>query len=348
MTIVGLMADPGLPETIARAIAKDLSTYLSENLEAPSSEQAWEVQVARGTLPITGSGMVPLLEHAERIQKEQSWDYLFYLLDLPQWHDDQPILSHVSAKPAAALISIPALGARQVRKRTKEVLLLLIRTMGDPHTDPVSHVKQPVRWVACDEKDTWYVVAPGRRNRFRLLAEMVRSNRPGRLLTALSASLAAAVATGAFGIFYASVWNMANESSVLRLAFTSTLSIVTFSFWLILKNQLWERAKEAPRDRNNRDNLATAFTVGISVLLLYIALYLVLFVGALIVITPTYLQAEMGHDISIVDYLRLTWLAASLGTFAGALGSNFDGNADIERATYSRRVHHRRKKQEEL
>lgn len=83
-------------------------------------------------------------------------------------------------------------------------------------------------------------------------------------------------------------------------------------------------------------------------LLLYIALYLVLFVGALIVITPTYLQAEMGHDISIVDYLRLTWLAASLGTFAGALGSNFDGNADIERATYSRRVHHRRKKQEEL
>src|SRR5690625_2917307 len=85
------MADPGLPETIANSIADDLVHYLSENLDTPNGEQEWKVRVAQGTLPTTENRMVPLLDHAEQIQESNGWDYLFYLLDLPQWHDDQPM-----------------------------------------------------------------------------------------------------------------------------------------------------------------------------------------------------------------------------------------------------------------
>jgi len=337
------MADPGLPEAIAHEIAETLANHLRKSSHPPGEEHQWKVQVARDTLPTTDSGMVPLLDHAERIQEENDWDYLFYLLDLPQWHNGQPLLSYMSSKPAAALISIPALGARQLHKRTEDVVLLLMRAMSDQNVATSDYVRQAVQWVGTDNKGKWCVVAPGRKNRFRLLAGMVRNNRPGRLLGALSASLAAAVATGAFGIFYASVWEMADESSVLRLAFTSLLSVATLTFWLIFNNRLWEKSNtKGFRNEHSRDNLATVFTVGISVVALYLALYTVLFIGALILVTPTYLEAQMGHEVSLADYLRLTWLAASLGTFAGALGSNFDGNADIERATYSRRVHYRR------
>ncbi|MBG6216265.1 hypothetical protein IWX75_000702 [Arthrobacter sp. CAN_A6] len=38
-------------------------------------------------------------------------------------------------------------------------------------------------------------------------------------------------------------------------------------------------------------------------------------------------------------YLNLSWLAASMGITAGALGSNFDGDQAVREATYSRREH---------
>lgn len=343
MGTIGLMADPGVPEAIARSIADNLANYLSKNLQPTGDEQDWNVQVARGTLPITAEGMIPLLDHAQNIQKDRDWDFTFYLLDLPQWHEEEPLLSFASSAPAAALISIPALGARQLRKRTQNVILLLIKTMRGRDAASTRHIQQRVKWIESDDKDKWYVLAPGRKNRLRLLAGMVRSNRPGRLLSVLSNSLAAAVATGAFGVFYASLWNLADELSPLRHVFIGVLAMGLFTTWLIVDNHLWnKRPSGADGQQDRRDNLVTILTVGISVTSLYLALFLALLIGAVIIIAPTYLETELDSKINIFDYVRLAWLAASLGTFAGALGSKFDADADIESATYSRRVYHRR------
>ena len=38
-----------------------------------------------------------------------------------------------------------------------------------------------------------------------------------------------------------------------------------------------------------------------------------------------------------MNYVDIAWLAASMGTVAGSLGSNFDSEADIRRLTQGRR-----------
>lgn len=173
---------------------------------------------------------------------------------------------------------------------------------------------------------------------------MVHSNRPERLLSALSTSIAAAAATGAFGIFYPSIWNMADALHPLRLTMISVLAVTALSAWLIMRNGLWNKVRHPSEHREAlRDNTATILTVTLSVALMYVVLYIVILCGALAVISRDYLQSQLGHPVSVLDYAQLSWLATSFGTIAGALGSNFDSNTLIREATYSKREHERRK-----
>ena len=88
-------------------------------------------------------------------------------------------------------------------------------------------------------------------------------------------------------------------------------------------------------------NVLTVLTVVIGALIVYGMLYLILFIGALAVIESGYLASQLGHGVDVTDYLDLVWLAASLGMVAGALGSSFDDEDAIRRATYSRRENER-------
>ncbi|MGY1583225.1 hypothetical protein [Streptomyces sp. MN13] len=53
----------------------------------------------------------------------------------------------------------------------------------------------------------------GLRGHLRLLLGPVRANRPWRLVPHLASASAAAAATAAFGLFYSSIWNMADALS---------------------------------------------------------------------------------------------------------------------------------------
>ncbi len=128
-----------------------------------------------------------------------------------------------------------------------------------------------------------------------------------------------------------------------RLAMISVVVTAALSGWLVVHNGLWNRIRgaDAP-DHALRDNASTVITVWLSVALMYVLLWVLLFLVGLAVIEAGYLQSQLGHAVNLLDYLHLSWLAASLGTLAGALGSNFDSDAAIREATYSRREHQRR------
>ena len=345
---VGLMADPGLPEKVARAIAEDLARDLRRDADAGAH---WEVEVSRETLPLTRKGEVPLLEHAAVLRNRRDWDFVVYLTDLPRSHGGDPMLCEVSAGAAAALVSLPALGIARLQVRIRALLVTLIRSVldGTEHHPSEEAVRRSVghrklrRVPPADGEDASYIVLPGAPNRMRLLSGMVRSNRPGRLLTALSSSIAAAVATGAFGIFYATIWSMADALPAVRLTAISAVVVSALGAWLIVHNGLWNRPRNDPDPwRARLDNAATVITVWLSVALMYLVLWAGLFVIGLAVVEAGYLHSQLGRPVSFLDYVRLSWLAASLGTLAGALGSNFDSDEAIREATYSKREHQRR------
>lgn len=190
----------------------------------------------------------------------------------------------------------------------------------------------------------------------RLWAGMVRNNRPGRLLTALSTCIATAAAAGAFGIFYSSIWNMSDVLPTRRLVLISLVAVLTLSTWLIMRNNLWTRRSSIEQsggpgvgvgtatNQAALDNASTIATVVSSVVLMYGVIFSVLFVGAYAIVDSGYLEAQLGHPVGPGDYATLSWLAASLGTMAGSLGSNFDSDSAIREATYSRRAWQRQQR----
>ncbi|WP_298585558.1 hypothetical protein [uncultured Kocuria sp.] len=346
--IVGVLADPGLPEKVARRVAENLPRALSEHT---GPDVSWAVEVSRETLPLTADGDIPLLDKAGGLRAEHGWDYVVYLTDLPRAHQGDPLLCEVGAAAAAALVSLPALGADHFSRKACGLLVALVGALRDGVEGHISTAavhealgRRAVRRVSpAGDGDVSYLVLPGRMNQVRLLTGMVLSNRPGRLLPALASCVAAAAATGAFGIFYASIWSMSDALSPARLAMISVVVTGALSGWLIFHNGLWNRSPQDDEPwRAGSDNASTVITVWLSVALMYVLLWTMLFLVGLAVIEAGYLESQLGHPVTLLDYLDLSWLAASLGTLAGALGSNFDSDEAIREATYSRREHQRR------
>lgn len=358
------MADPGLPERLARHLGQDLGEVLNGVPSVGGSGQAaqWDVQVSQQKLPLDSDGRIPLMSRAEGLLAANEWDFVVYLTDLPRSHDHQTLLSESDSSVRAMMVSLPALGWFRVKNRLLHEVVQVMTSLavthsgaddsansaaGDRNSPSSGGVRNALESGEADqshkEEGPAYQTVPGRRGRRRLLGGMVRNNGPGRLAGSLTSASAAAMATGAFGIFYASVWNMADSSSTLRLSLISVFAVLALTGWLIIYNGLWStKPAEADRTPAPLDNAATVITVLLSVAVMYAGLYLAVLLGSLAIISGHYMQAQLGHPVSIVEYANLSWLSASLGMLAGALGSNFDGDTAVRRATYGGREQERR------
>lgn len=67
---VGLMADPGLPEKLARSVAEDLPRALSEH---SGPDVSWEVEASRETPPLTFQGKSRCGTVVEAILGRYAW-----------------------------------------------------------------------------------------------------------------------------------------------------------------------------------------------------------------------------------------------------------------------------------
>ncbi len=345
------MADPGLPMRIAKKISDDLGDKLSA--ETPNQ---WKVEVASERLPMDSDGDVPLFRHAPRLREAYNWDYFVYLTDLPLVRDREIMLCKVSAESQTAMVSLPSVGATRATKRVQAIVVALITAARTNfQSEAPEHRVQDVMghgvtFQQRESEDTSVrIYLSGLRHRFGLLAGTIKSNRPTRLLGALTNSIALGAATGAFGIFYGSIWELAEALSSLRLFFISLTVGALMAFWLILKNNLWAHPRDTgTRWQSRMENLATIATISIGVVLLYAVLFSVLFLLSLTVIDQGYLANELNHAVGLSEYFGLSWLSSSLGMLAGALGSNFNDPDSIREATYSKRVYQRRKLADEF
>ncbi|MBD2761379.1 hypothetical protein IEE92_02235 [Kocuria sp. cx-116] len=354
---IGLMADPGLPEVVARSVASSVARDLNRLDDSEPVE--WRVDVSRETFPLTAENEIPLLTHAPRLKCKNGWDYIVYLTDLPRSLDNNSLVCEADATGGTALISLPAFGALRIRSKTRHLLTRLLRSMDIDGSGRSSTAASPgglgrKRWRRIqhdNDRNNYDLVLAGPMSRPRLLAGMVRCNRPLGLLPALSSCMAAAVATGGFGIFYASIWNMSDALPPLRLAMISVFVVVAFSIWLIGHNGLWNPLKGAHSHmRSGLDNVATVITVGVGVTVMYLVIWALLLAATIAVVDIEYLTGDVGHSVNFTNYVDIAWLASALGMLGGALGSNFDSENAISEATYTRREHVRRqlaKKREE-
>lgn len=334
---VGLMADPGLAEKVADRVSETLASRLTEK-----SEERWSVETIQEQLPLDSEGMINLSDFAPAILDRYEWDYVFYLTDLPIFYDRQPVLCRTVAQSRGALIVLPALGALRLRLQVAELVVTLLQTLsGVTESIDAAAVGRDIKRNNMVHllPDSPVIVLRGPFNQFRMLSGMVRGNQPFQLPGAMSGFMTAGAATGAFGIFYSSIWALSEALHPLRLLVIGALAIVLLTGWLIFRNGLWNKR---PVTQARLDNVATVITVGVGVTLSYLTLFIGLLALSGVVIDTSFLEEQLGQSASFMNYLELSWLAAAMGTLAGALGSNFDSDDAIRQATYSKRWHERR------
>lgn len=161
----------------------------------------------------------------------------------------------------------------------------------------------PARYIGPVAEETdGHLALTGFRGRLRLLRGMVHANRPWRLMPHL-ASATAAAATAAFGIFYSSIWTMAEALPLWRLAVINVVAIAAMVAWLIAYNHLWDRPSWH-RDPGQAViyNASTVLALTIGVTCMYAMLYVLALLAAGAVIDTGYLRSKVGHPVGAGDY----------------------------------------------
>ncbi len=348
MVVVGLVAESDLPMQVLEKIAGGLERELADRVD---DRCAWQVKVSQEALPIDEEGNIPVVEHASTLQTRLECDQLIYVTDLPRLVAGAPLVAEISASARATLISAPAMGYALARRLHDTILQAVAEMTHDVvGTRPGRRGRvardrlQPVGQLPrTEEAGASHIKLTGARGHVRLLIGMVRSNRPWRLVPALSGATAAAAATGAFGIFYNSIWSMADSLSPWRLTGISLLAIAIMTIWLVAYNGLWERpGGPSPRRKELVYNASTMVTVAMAVTIMYLVLFLLILLGALAVIASDFMQQQLQQPVNLLNYVSLAWLSTSMGTVAGALGSSWDSDKDVRQATYSQREYERR------
>jgi hypothetical protein len=169
----------------------------------------------------------------------------------------------------------------------------------------------------------------------RLLAGMIRANQPARIITRLSRALAVSLGTAAYAMCSSSIWMLAHGMAWPRLALLGAASIITLCVVLVLAHGLWERAS----GRDDREavilfNFATCATLGLAVLTLYASLLVINVMAGAALIPPAVYHGNVGHAPALADYVKLGWLASTIATLAGALGSLIESDASVREAAY--------------
>ncbi len=332
---VGVVSDDGFASTVASAVVAKLPDH------AMIDGKRREIRVSGASVPLppTATGAAPLGQWLASVKADANYDIVLCVSEVPRRQGSRPVIAETRDGTTGALY-VPSFGTLAVRRRAVAAALAVLHELieaDDSSRLPRRYFKS--RWASSDSGEGDEVLLTSSIfGRIRLVSGMIRCNRPWRLVPTLSSALAAASAASAFGVFYASIWQMAASMSLGRLTMIGVTAVIAMTVWVIFPNGLWEKRtfRSSTIDRWMY-NAATLGTVLTGALCMYALLFAVVLASAVVVISPEFLAAQIGRTASSGDYFSLAWLAASLGTVAGAVGSSVADREDILDATYGHR-----------
>lgn len=330
---VEVFADPGLP-------SRDLSRVLATS-NAEGSIGDYALSYNNRQIPLRHNGTLDL-DIVRQWERDNDADFLVIVTEIPRRAGRRVKMVELHFSEGMAVISLPALGWRSVTKTLRAALLDSLDALAN-HQVPGNGTRRirfgVVHKQASETGESVYIASPWWwPGRLRLVLGMARTNEPLTAVPNLTGVLAAATATGAFGVFYSSIWEMANTLPNWRLGFMTATVILAMVWWLIVSNRLWERSKQlGSLTEAAMYNASTLVTLGLAVSLLYVVLFVGIFLTALVVIDSGFMTSTLGVEATVLNYVNIAWLSASMGTVAGALGSSFDSEEHIRNLTHGQR-----------
>ena len=311
------MADPGAPVDLARQLQDELRWDVSVTCRRLPADDLERIRVPDDVVVGDGQVAVLLTDHARR-------------------DGCRPIVAEADAEAGTGMVSLPSLGAIRLQERAT---LAVERVVGELRGEAGGSGLGPFER---EDGSPVRFVTGGRHGRLRLLAGMVRANRPWRLVPHLSKAFASALAILAYAILNPTIWQLAGSLGAARMALTALLAISIMVAWLIVDHEMWER----PDDEHQRDlavlfNVATVSTLLIGVVLLYVGLLVIGFAVDRVVVDSTVMASATGSEATLGQHLRVVWLVASFATVAGAVGTGFESDDAVRLAAYGHRQRER-------
>lgn len=354
--VVGLVADPGLPYQLARELAADLAEELRQQV-ADSWE--WRVVAIEHRFAADEQGELALKDIVEVVARQHQLDVVVCITDQPRRSGIQPIVADINRRARVAITSLPALGAMRLRSRTRHAVIRLVAELVEDaleslppegraagQLDRRAALSPFVRTTAVDGHIDVRFVGGGRHTRARLLAGMVRANRPWLLVPQLSGAFAAAFAAGVLVLITETAWRMAASLGWVRLVVAAVVAVATMVAWLIVDHEMWERSSN-PEDRElaRLYNATTLITVTMGVMCLYTGVFVTGLLVEALLLPHRILEPVLGRTPGTGDYLAGAWLLAAIATVAGAVGTGFASDEAVRQAAYGFRQRERRTEQ---
>jgi hypothetical protein len=334
--VLGVIVAPGLVHDVTARIAAELLEDLRERYGSVD----WRTELEVDRLVVPPARLNEIFAAGRRKLLEGDWDLGVVVTDLPLNVGGRAVSRQLSPTHRLAVLSLPALGAIHLRPRLRRALVQLIdelagRDAGERWED---NVLRELATDAVDGHRLLYVPVVLAGN-LRLLLGMIRANRPWRFAARLYGALVAALAVGAYSMISSDVWRLSDAMGWWRLALMCAASIAGTALAVVWAHGLWERAP----DRRVREqvvlfNVTTSLTVAIGIVCLYLALFVLIFAAAELIVRPGVFSSAVGHGVATSDYLALAWFAASFATVAGGLGAGLESREAVREAAYTSSV----------
>ncbi|MGM8850426.1 hypothetical protein ACS8E6_07955 [Salinicola halophyticus] len=380
---LGLVSAPELPEHIINRIADQLPELFRCHID---DRHHWQIDCLTDPLIGADDSTADVIEQVERVKHDNGWDYALCITDLPLFRNDRMTLAEASENLGVAIISLPALGISPLKRRLREAILHLTNEMHhgsdskdrerqQEHMDNSQQARErsgvrnrssralmgsrlserlvPIRRVTPDDNhekdvDVRFISATKWPGYAKLLGGMVRANRPWKIIPAFRRIVAVAFATGAYGLIFPTLWKLSAAYEVYRFTTLMIAAIIAMVIWLILDHGLWEPRRYANNNRLRRFyNLTTVLTLTTGVACYYAILFVLFLIAVVLFVPINLLESTIGHSVSWLNFPALAWLATSVATVAGALGSSLESDETIRNATYGYRQQLRQHKVKE-
>lgn len=332
-----VVADPGEPTALARRVVEDLPSRVGQR---DHDARSWTADLrSESHVPSEETEFDRVVKSVDPRSRDE--ELVLYLTDMPRRDGTRPVIAEIHPEQLFAMISVVGVGGLAVGRRIDTIVgLVVAHLLNEPRLSTAT-ARRRFPSVPVGSTGLRIFSPPGLR-RARLLAGMVRANRPWRLAGGLSKAMAGAFATGAIALATSTIWLFADLMGPWRMSAATVLSVAAMVVWLIVDHELWERPDEPQeRARSMLYNVATVVTLLIGVVAFHIALFGLLLFTAGVALPPSLFSQTLKHPVGVADYLLLAWLLASIATIGGAMGSGLEDDDAVRSAAYGVRQQER-------
>ncbi len=336
--VLGVIVAPGLAHDVTSRIASELLQDLRERYDSVD----WDAELDVDRLVDPPAPLTEIFAAGRRKLLEGDWDLGVVVTDLPLKVGGRPVSRHLSPTHGLAVLSLPALGALHLRQRLRRALVELIgeltgrggrRRVGgeraagarDRHRPTARASSTYPSWsrATCGCCSGWFARTGRGVSRPGSTAPWWRRSPSARTGSSASTSGVSPAPLG--------WWRLA--AHVPRLDRRRRRPAV-----IVRARPLGARARPArarpgrPLQRHDGADRA------IGIALLYVALFLLIFGAAELLVRPGLFAPGLGHSAGIGDYAALAWFTASFATVAGGLGAGLESQEAVREAAYATAV----------